>query len=80
MEKKKVIYIEVNEDEFKALKLVKNIANVSWRKMLIYAAMKIVDKIGGEKKFLEIAKEATELTKKVEGGEKNEDRNLEGRK
>jgi len=66
MKKKKVIYIEVNEDEFKALRLVKDIANVSWRKMLIYAAMKIVDKVGGEKKFLEIAREVTKLAEKAE--------------
>jgi len=66
MAEKKVIYIEVSEDEFKTLKLVKDVANVSWRKMLIYAAMKIVDKVGGEKKFLEIAREVTKLAEKAE--------------
>ena len=66
MEKKKVIYIEVNEDDFRALKLVKDIANVDWRTMLIYAAMKIIEACGGEDEFLKLVKEVTDLAKKIE--------------
>lgn len=66
MAEKKVIYIEVNEDDYRALKLVRDIANMSWRTMLIYAAMKIVDACGGEEKFLEIVKEAKQKLEQTE--------------
>jgi len=64
--KKKVIYIEVSEDDYRALKLVRDIANASWKTLLIMGAMYVVDRCGGEEKFLEIVKEATDLAKKIE--------------
>ena len=66
MSKKRVVYIEVNEDDFRALKLVKNISNASWRTLLIMGAMYVVDRCGGEDEFLKLVKEATKLAEKVE--------------
>ena len=66
MAEKKVIYIEVNEDDYRALKLVRDIANASWKTLLIMGAMYVVDRCGGEDEFLKLVKEATDLAKKIE--------------
>ena len=59
---KKVVYIELEEDEFRALKLVKDFVNTSWKNLLVYGAMKTVDLLGGTDKFVELVKEINEKT------------------
>ena len=62
---KKVVYIELEEDEFRALKLVKDFVNTSWKNLLVYGAMKTVDLLGGTDKFVELVKGINEKLEKA---------------
>ena len=47
---KKVVYIELEEEDFKTIKLIKSAFDLSWQDVLIAGAVAWVEKMGGEEK------------------------------
>ena len=64
-EETKRVVIELPESDYDTLKIIKGLAKMDWRDLLIYGALKLVDDFGGEDKFIDMVKTILERAKKI---------------
>ncbi|HDI03214.1 MAG TPA: hypothetical protein ENF67_01600 [Candidatus Pacearchaeota archaeon] len=63
---KKVVYIELEEEDFKTLKVIKAALDLDWRDILIAGGVYWVEKIGGEEKVKETIETKIKLLETLE--------------
>ena len=63
---KKVVYIELEEEDFKTIKLIKSAFDLSWQDVLIAGAVAWVEKMGGEEKVKEAIETKIKLLETLE--------------
>lgn len=61
-EKVKKILIALNEDEWRALNLLKELANLNWEEVLKLGGLFIVERFGGEEEVLKLIEKMLETT------------------
>jgi len=61
----KRVVIELTNDDYEFIRMVKSFVGLEWREMLIKGVLAIIDDFGGEEKFVEALKTALEATKRI---------------